>query len=217
MHQGAAHEGITPPACRLGSAGACPANGPRLAGRRFADSRPSAAGRERFRAADEPQRPIPQISYLVEPLGPDDEVDYRYLYGLVVERREREEDRGKAIDAKVTSLLAGVVAFIGFSFRLQSSVWIAACALLYLVPLAFLLNAFMTKSEDRVPAPEALETFFPEYPTTTLRKAVSATVHACRADEAINNRKATRLDVATVLTAVVTATVLVTQVVLDLR
>ena len=110
-----------------------------------------------------------------------------------------------------------MVAFIGFSFRLQSSVWIAACALLYLVPLAFLLNAFMTKSEDRVPAPEALETFFPEYPTTTLRKAVTATVRACRADEAINNRKATRLDVATVLTAIVTAIVLITQIALDLR
>jgi hypothetical protein len=37
------------------------------------------------------------------------------------------------------------VAFIGFSFRLQLKGWSTGAAFLYLVPLGFLLSAFMTK------------------------------------------------------------------------
>jgi hypothetical protein len=60
------------------------------------------------------------------------------LFQLVADRAEREEDRGKTLDAKITALLAGVVTFIGFSFRLQSTPWSTGAALIYFIPLGFL-------------------------------------------------------------------------------
>jgi hypothetical protein len=72
------------------------------------------------------------------------------------EHCEREDERGKAIDAKITSVLAGVIAFIGFSIRAQSSLWTAVETLVYLVPLGVLLNAFRTERRVRAPEPESL-------------------------------------------------------------
>jgi hypothetical protein len=77
-----------------------------------------------------------------EPLRPHDPVDWRYLYSLILERTEREEDRGTLLDAKVTSLLGGVVAFIGFSFRVNVSAWSSGAALLYIVTVVVLVTQF---------------------------------------------------------------------------
>jgi hypothetical protein len=155
-------------------------------------------------------------SVLDEPLSPDAPVDFRYLYDLVEICSVREQDRGKALDAKITSLLAGVVAFIGFSFRVQSTIWSAAAAISYLFPLAFLFSAFMTKLEIRAPSVQSLQRNFPSYPVTTLRDAITAMTSACAINKRINDVKAARLNVAAVLTALATVVVLAEQVVLDL-
>jgi hypothetical protein len=136
---------------------------------------------------------------------------------MIVDRAEREEDFGKAIDAKITALLAGVVAFIGFSFRLQLKGWSGGAALVYLVPLGFLLSAFMTKLGPLAPSVDAVETFFPQYPASTLKKAARAVASACRTNQRINDRKASRLELATLLTAAATAVVLVVQFIVSLR
>jgi cell division protein FtsW (lipid II flippase) len=135
----------------------------------------------------------------------------------VADRAEREDDRNKALDAKITALLAGVVAFIGFSFRLQVSSWSAIAALLYLGPLGFLLAALMTKPNKIAPTAEALVTFFPLYPVQTLRDAIITMERACRMNDRFNDTKARRLGFATALTAAATAVVLVTQCVVALR
>ena len=158
-----------------------------------------------------------QVSLLAEPFGPDHTVDYRYLYQLVDDRAKREEERGKTLDAKITALLAGAVAFIGFTFRLQSTPWSAATALLYIIPLGCLLSAFMTKPGRIAPTPESLVTFFPQYPETTLRDAVLAMERSCRENDHINDTKIRRLDLATILTAAATTIVLITQFVVALR
>jgi hypothetical protein len=103
----------------------------------------------------------PTISFLIadgdparyrradEPVGPDEVIDYRYLYSLILDRYEREEDRGKSIDAKITASIAGVTAFIGFSTRVQPTVFNAAESLFYLIPLLLLLGAFMVERGAR--------------------------------------------------------------------
>jgi hypothetical protein len=124
---------------------------------------------------------------------------------------------GKAIDAKITALLAGIVAFIGFSLRLQLKGWSTGSALIYLVPLGFLLSAFMTRRGALAPSVEAFETFFPEYPVTTVKKAVGAVASACRTNQRVNKRKSSRLELATLLTAAATAIVLAVQFAVSLR
>jgi hypothetical protein len=175
------------------------------------------------------ERPAPAVSFLTadgdparyrrsdEPIGPDEVIDYRYLFSLVLDRCAREDDRGKSLDAKITALIAGVVGFIAFSGRMQPSVWNAVETLAYLVPLGLLLRAFMVERGAIAPTAESLRTFFPEFPVTTLRDAVAAMTRACAANARINDTKAGRLDVAVVFTAVTTAIVLVTQFVAALR
>lgn len=171
----------------------------------------------RFHQGSRRDRHLPEISLLVDPRGPDTPVDYRYLYQLVADRAEREEDRGKTLDAKITALLAGVVTFIGFSFRMQATSWTTGAALIYCVPLGVLLSAFMTKRGAISPTAESLVTFFPQYPTTTLRDAVLAMERSCRRNDRANDTKTRRLDVATVMTAVATMIVLVSQFIVALR
>ena len=108
-------------------------------------------------------------------------------------------------------MLAGIAAFIGFSFRLQYTPFSAAAALLYCVPLGFLLSIFSTARAEIAPSPESLVTFFPEYPIATLRKAIFAMERACRAGDRINVMKARRLETATLLMALTTTIVLVVQ------
>jgi hypothetical protein len=77
-------------------------------------------------------------------------VDYRYLYELARNRLAREEDRGKTLDAKLATLLTGVVAAIGFSFRLTPTRVMTGTAFLYLLPLVLIAAAFATKLIDLV-------------------------------------------------------------------
>jgi hypothetical protein len=149
----------------------------------------ASADARRFHQGPRQGRHPAKISLLVDPLGPDTPVDYRYLYQIVAERAEREEDRGKTLDAKITALLAGVVTFIGFSFRMQATPWTTGAALIYCVPLGLLLSAFMTKRGAISPTAESLVTFFPQYPTTTLRDAVLAMERSCRRNDRVNDTK----------------------------
>jgi hypothetical protein len=135
----------------------------------------------------------------------------------VLDRCEREDDRGKSIDAKITALIAGVMAFIGFSARLPVSPWTAVETIVFLVPLGVLLGAFMIERGRLAPTAESLGTFFPEYPVTTLRDAIDAMTRVCRSNAEINDRKAARLDVAVVLTGAVAAVVFISQAVIALR
>lgn len=121
------------------------------------------------------------------------------------------------IDAKITALLAGIVAFMGFSFRFQLKGWSTGSALIYVVPLGFLLSAFMAKRGALAPSVEAFETFFPEYPVTTVKKAVSAVASACCTNQRVNKRKASRLELATLFTGAATAVVLAVQFIVSLR
>lgn len=146
-----------------------------------------------------------------EPLSAGDAVDWRYLYNLIIERIEREEDRGKTLDSKITSLLGGVVAFIGFSFRVNVSVWSAGAALLYIVPLAFLFSAFLIERGESAPTPESLKRSFPPFPISTLMDGIDAMLIVNNKNMAVNALKAARVDLATILTGIVTAIVLITQ------
>jgi hypothetical protein len=188
----------------------------RTAGGRLAARDTSAAAR-RLHLRPERSEHLSAVSFLVTSHGPDDEVDYRYLYELLSERAEREEDRSKAIDAKATALLAGVVAFIGFSSRLQSTPLSAGAALLYCIPLAFLVRTFLMKRATIVPSPESLVTFFPRYPVATLRQTILDMERSCRANVRLNETKTQRLDLATVLMAATTVCVLVVQFAVALR
>lgn len=142
---------------------------------------------------------------------PGDAVDWRYLYSLVLERIEREEDRGKTLDSKVTSLLSGVVAFIGFSFRVNVSVWSAGAALLYIIPLIFLFSAFLIERGESAPSTESLMRSFPTYPVSTLKDGIEAMLMVNKKNLSVNALKAARVDLATILTGIVTGIVLITQ------
>jgi cell division protein FtsW (lipid II flippase) len=146
-----------------------------------------------------------------EPLRPHDPVDWRYLYSLILERTEREEDRGKLLDAKVTSLLGGVVAFIGFSFRVNVSAWSSGAALLYIIPLAFLLSALLADRGESAPTAKSLHRYFSAFPVSTLKESTDAMLIANALNESANDRRAARADLATILTGIVTVLVLITQ------
>lgn len=147
-----------------------------------------------------------------EPLSRDADVDWRYLYEIIREQTEREENRGRALDTTVTALLGGVVAFIGFSLRASESEWSAAAALLYFIPLLVLGQALLTKRGERAPSVESLRTYFPTYPVSTLKQGVDSMLLADAANENINNRKAARIELAAILTGLVTTIILITQV-----
>ncbi|HTD36075.1 MAG TPA: hypothetical protein VK669_01080 [Candidatus Limnocylindrales bacterium] len=146
-----------------------------------------------------------------EPIGPDRVIDYRFLYEIVRDRLARQEDRGKSLDAKLATLLTGVVAAIGFSFRLSPSLVTTGTAFLYLLPLVLIASAFSTKLSDLAPDIESLERSFPPYPVSTLMAAVAAIREAHRVTLAAYDRKASRLDHAIAATLLVTSGALVAQ------
>jgi hypothetical protein len=75
---------------------------------------------------------------------------------------------------KLAALLTGVVAAIGFSFRINASIVNAAVALLYIVPLAFIASAYTAKLRDVAPTIKSMERSFPRYPVSTVEKAIAA-------------------------------------------
>lgn len=162
-----------------------------------------------------PKRDPARYELADEPLQPDDPVDWRYLYSLVLERVERAEDRGKTLDAKVTSLLGGVVAFIGFSFRGNVPGWSAAAALLYIIPLGFLFSAFLIQRGETAPTANALRRYFPAFPVSALKDGIDAMLIVDARNRAVNQVKAARVDLATIMTGIVTAVILITQFVLS--
>ena len=147
-----------------------------------------------------------------EPLSTERVVDYRYLYELVHERLAREEDRGKSLDGKLATLLTGVVAAIGFSFRPNPTVVTTATAFLYLIPLILIAATFTTRLTDLAPDIESLERSFPPYPVSTMIEAIRAVREAHLRALAAYDRKASRLDHAVVATLFVTSIALFAQI-----
>jgi hypothetical protein len=195
---------------------------------RGADSAPGTAAPAEGGADDprpERDRPAPRDPaldprlYAVgdEPLAPGWPVDYRYLYDLVLDRFEREEERVKSLDGKLAALLAGVVASIGFSFRTQLNVASAGAAMLYLIPLGLIAWAYTIHLEKFAPTAEALQASFPAYPVSTLVEAIEAMRIANAANVGVHDRKAAVLDRAVVATLAVTLVVLVMQLFIALR
>lgn len=108
-------------------------------------------------------------------------------------------------------MFAGVIASIGFSFRLQETLAVAVAALLYLIPLLLLLSVYLTRLQRAAPRAEALREFFPRWPVTTLVAAIDAMIDAEAFNERINDKKAVRFDRALVATAVATVVMLGVQ------
>ena len=81
----------------------------------------------------------------------------------------------------------------------------------YLLPLGSLVYAMLTRQRRIVPVASSLQEFFPTYPATTLRNAIAAMVETCNKRERANDAKARYLYRATILVAVATTVLLVTQ------
>jgi hypothetical protein len=152
-----------------------------------------------------------------EPLAEGRPIDYRYLYDLAREQFVHDEERGKSLDAKLAALLTGVIAAIGFSFRVNTTTVSTITALLYLVPLAVIATAYTTKQRELAPSVATLEASFPSYPVTTLVAAIAAMRIATLANAAIHSRKAIALDCALTATLLVTLFALVTQLLVVFR
>ncbi|MEA2721768.1 MAG: hypothetical protein QOJ39_3632 [Candidatus Eremiobacteraeota bacterium] len=129
----------------------------------------------------------------------------------------RDEDRGKNLDTKLATLLTGIVAAIGFSFRGTPNIVSSATALLYLLPLALIVSAYTTKLNEFAPDVASLESSFPTYPVSTLIEAVKAMTVANGVNSAKYERKAERLDQAVVSTLAVTLLALVAQLLVALK
>jgi len=169
-----------------------------------------ACPRERYSA------PLPSLDparYSVddEPLDPGLTVDYRYLYSIVSGGFDRDEDRRRTLDGKYATLLAGVVASIGFSFRTNVTPISGGAALLYLVPLGFIVWGYTTRLSETAPRIESLEASFPTFPVSTLIEAIKAMRIADQQNREIYDRKSNRFDRAVLATLVVTAIVLAAQ------
>jgi hypothetical protein len=152
-----------------------------------------------------------------EPLAEGYPVDYRYLYDLARDRLARDEDRGKHLDAKLATLLTGIVAAIGFSFRSNPNVVTDAIALLYLVPLGLIVSAYTTKLNAFAPDIASLQTAFPVYPVSTLIEAVKAMQVTNAINASKYEQKAVRLDQAVIATLVVTLVALLANLLVALK
>ena len=149
-----------------------------------------------------------------EPIPPGAPVDYRYQFDLMRDRVEREEDRGKSLDGKIASVIAGIVASIGFSLRVNGTVATYAAAMLYLIPLITLFRAFRTKPLREAPTAESILRYFGAYPVTTLKEGGEAMMNAILENRIINDKKANLFDIGILLTIIVTILVLGVQVAL---
>lgn len=185
-----------------------------------APTRPEAGGHDPGSSRERPvqghsplERPDPgQYTEADEPIPVGQPVDWRYLYELVQERVEREQDRGRGFDSKIAALLAGVVASIGFSFRVNPSPLTTWATALYVVPLFFLVLAFSTRLGKEAPTAESLHKYFPAWPVTTVKQAVAAMVSAVEFDRKLNDRKAARVDLSLYSLGLVTAIVIIMQI-----
>jgi hypothetical protein len=156
-------------------------------------------------------------THLDEPIPEDWPIDYRYLYDLVHDRYVRNEERGKALDAKLAALLTGVVAATGFSFRLNASFVNAITALLYLAPLALIASAYTAKLRDVAPTIHSMERSFPTYPVSTIVEAIAAMRMANEANARAFDQKAAYLDYAVAATLVATLATLLAQILVTLK
>jgi hypothetical protein len=128
------------------------------------------------------------------------------------DRVEREEDRGKSLDGKIASVIAGIVASIGFSLRVNGSAATYLAAMLYLIPLVTLFRAFRTKALREAPTAESIVHFFGAYPVSTLKEGCVAMMMAITENRVINDKKANFFDVGVLLTILATVIVLAVQV-----
>lgn len=133
------------------------------------------------------------------------------------ERSARDEDRMKTLDGKLATLLTGVVAAIGFSFRTTPTVVTVVTAMTYLVPLALIVRALTTKLAAHAPDPDSLERHFPSYPVSTMREAVKAIKASHDRNSVRYDEKANDLTIAFIATLLVTVVALTAQLLLALR
>jgi len=122
------------------------------------------------------------------------------------------KDRGKSLDGKIAAVIAGIVASIGFSLRVNGSAATYAAAMLYLGPLIILFLAFRTKALREAPTAESILRYFGAYPITTLKEGIEAMMNAIRENRVINDEKANLFDIGILLTITVTIIVLAVQV-----
>ncbi len=108
-----------------------------------------------------------------------------------------------------------MVAFIGFSFRDNVPGWSAAAALLYIIPLGFLFSAFLIQRGETAPTANSLRRYFPAFPVSALKDGIDAMLIVDARNRAVNQAKAARVDLATIMTGIVTAVILITQFVLS--
>jgi hypothetical protein len=161
-------------------------------------------------------RPDDPATYRLEhePIPDGAPVDYRYQFELMRDRVEREEDRGKSLDGKIASVIAGIVASIGFSLRVNGTAVTYAAAMLYLVPLITLFRAFRTKPLREAPTAESILRYFVNFPVSTLREGCQAMMNAITDNRIINDRKANLFDLGVLFTIFTTIVVLAVQVAL---
>ena len=83
--------------------------------------------------------------------------------------------------------------------------------MLYIIPLGFLFSAFLIQRGESAPTAESLRRYFPAFPVSTLKDRIDAMLIAEAKNAAVNELKAARVDLATIITGVVTAIVLISQ------
>jgi hypothetical protein len=172
--------------------------------------------RERSAAGDPPLGPgrdPARYTLADEPVEVEAPVDYYYLYEIVAKQILREDERGRAMDAKLATLLAGVVAGIGFSFRTTPALETSAAAFLYVIPLGLIVFAYTTKIKQDAPRPDVLAANFPTFPVSTLKNATTAMVSAYTDNRHLHTAKATLFDFAVLTTFAVTVIVLISEVI----
>jgi disulfide bond formation protein DsbB len=139
------------------------------------------------------------------------------LYELARDRLAREEERGQRLDSKLATLLTGVMAAIGFSFRVNPTAISTAIAILYFIPLGLIVTAYTTRVTELAPDLRSLEKLFPSYPVSTLIEAVKAMRMVHEKNRAKYNDKAVYLNHAVVATLVVTLIALVAQLLVAMK
>jgi hypothetical protein len=128
-----------------------------------------------------------------------------------------EAERGKSVDAKLAALLTGVVAAIGFSFRINVNVISAAITMFYFVPLALIALAYTTKLREVAPTVNSIDKSFPAYPVSTIVEAIAAMRAAIAVNAAKYEQKSIYLDYAVVATLAVTLVALLAQLLIALK
>lgn len=147
-----------------------------------------------------------------EPTSYDAPVDFDRQFEIIHRKLEDERNRADRIDSKAATLIAGVIAILGFSLEHFGNRVEAAALLLFAWPLWHLYQSYKTIEWDDAPSVADMAKKFPWFPKTSIASGAVAMAESVVANGPKIDAKARQLNRGFRAALIVTAIVVVIRV-----